>query len=457
MPKHDFLTPKAIGNRIKSKGLQKLRWFCQMCSKQCRDENGFKCHCLSESHARQMSIFSSNPGSFMNEYSRDFERGFMQIVRVRGKRIKANTVYQAYISEPQHVHMNSTIWSTLSSFVQYLGKTGQCIVDKGEKHWYLKYIDRDPRTVARQAATVRKEKLALDDEERNLKMIEHQILLANRASDRPDEEDKEIVSDFNMAERSVDAKIGFSFREPTDESNQTPVLDVNDGLDASDSAGSKRKLPTSSSSRDSAVSLSLNSKRSKTDIESRRPKSKKKYSSAESVLDSLMSEDRERAERKRFHEERQNSRKRDRFSSSNESGPKKSKKADHIRKNWIQDGLIVKIVNEKFMAGRFHNKKGTIIKVHDSFVAEITLLKTRETIKIDQNYCETVIPSYGKPIQIVNGEYCGLRGTLESIDQESFSASVKLSNRKQSDDKNRIISDLEYVHICKFDPEFSPR
>ena len=36
-----FLTPKAIGNRIKAKGLQKLRWYCQMCQKQCRDENGY--------------------------------------------------------------------------------------------------------------------------------------------------------------------------------------------------------------------------------------------------------------------------------------------------------------------------------------------------------------------------------------------------------------------------------
>jgi hypothetical protein len=26
----DFLTPKAIGNRIKAKGLQKLRWYCQV-------------------------------------------------------------------------------------------------------------------------------------------------------------------------------------------------------------------------------------------------------------------------------------------------------------------------------------------------------------------------------------------------------------------------------------------
>jgi len=37
-------TPKWIGNKMKSKGLQKLRWYCQMCQKQCRDENGFKCH-----------------------------------------------------------------------------------------------------------------------------------------------------------------------------------------------------------------------------------------------------------------------------------------------------------------------------------------------------------------------------------------------------------------------------
>jgi DNA/RNA-binding protein KIN17 len=36
--KPGFMTPKAIANRIKAKGLQKLRWYCQMCEKQCRDE-----------------------------------------------------------------------------------------------------------------------------------------------------------------------------------------------------------------------------------------------------------------------------------------------------------------------------------------------------------------------------------------------------------------------------------
>lgn len=37
-------TPKWLDNKMKAKGLQKLKWYCQMCQKQCRDENGFKCH-----------------------------------------------------------------------------------------------------------------------------------------------------------------------------------------------------------------------------------------------------------------------------------------------------------------------------------------------------------------------------------------------------------------------------
>ena len=37
-------TPKWLANKMNSKGLQKLHWYCQMCQKQCWDQNGFKCH-----------------------------------------------------------------------------------------------------------------------------------------------------------------------------------------------------------------------------------------------------------------------------------------------------------------------------------------------------------------------------------------------------------------------------
>jgi len=92
--KAGFLTPKAIGNRIKAKGLQKLRWYCQMCQKQCRDENGFKCHLMSESHQRQLLLVADNPEKFVDSFSMEFCDDFMDLLRRQygTKRVHANMV-----------------------------------------------------------------------------------------------------------------------------------------------------------------------------------------------------------------------------------------------------------------------------------------------------------------------------------------------------------------------------
>ncbi len=144
-------TPKWLANKMRSKGLQKLRWFCQMCNKQCRDQNGFKCHIQSESHQRQLLIFADNPHRFLNDFSKEFEVNFMHLLKcMHGtKRVEANKVYQEYIADKEHVHMNATRWETLTGFVMYLGKTGKCKVDQTEKGWYITWIDRDPETIAR--------------------------------------------------------------------------------------------------------------------------------------------------------------------------------------------------------------------------------------------------------------------------------------------------------------------
>ena len=115
-----------ISNRIKSKGLQKLRWFCQMCQKQCRDENGFKCHLNSESHKRQMEIFGQNADRVIEGYSEEFEADFMELMRRSHPRarVAAKNVYNEFIADKYHIHMNSTKWFTLTEFVKYLGKTG---------------------------------------------------------------------------------------------------------------------------------------------------------------------------------------------------------------------------------------------------------------------------------------------------------------------------------------------
>lgn len=128
-------TPKYIANKIKAKGLQKLRWYCQMCQKQCRDENGFKCHTMSESHHRQLLLFADNASRYMDQFSREFSEGYLNLLKRQfgTRRVPANRVYQEYISDRGHVHMNATMWLTLTAFVKWLGRTGKCVVDETEK------------------------------------------------------------------------------------------------------------------------------------------------------------------------------------------------------------------------------------------------------------------------------------------------------------------------------------
>ena len=46
--------------------------------------------------------------------------------------------------------MNSTKWLTLTEFVKYLGRTGQCKVDETEKGWFIAVVQKDELEVRRQ-------------------------------------------------------------------------------------------------------------------------------------------------------------------------------------------------------------------------------------------------------------------------------------------------------------------
>ncbi|KAI9021555.1 domain of Kin17 curved DNA-binding protein-domain-containing protein [Phycomyces nitens] len=177
MGKDGFLSAKAIGNRIKSKGLLKLKFYCQVCEKACRDENGFKCHTTSESHQRQMLIVAENPGKFVDSYSDQFKRDFLSILSRRHgtKRVFANQVYQEYISDREHLHMNATNWTSLSEFVKHLGRESICHVDETEKGWYMTWIDNSPKALERQAAVQKLERAQKDDDEREQQQLQRQI------------------------------------------------------------------------------------------------------------------------------------------------------------------------------------------------------------------------------------------------------------------------------------------
>jgi len=66
--------------------------------------------------------------------------------------MNANNVYQEVMQDRDHIHMNSTKWTALSDFVQYLGKKGPVVAEDTERGWYVTYIDRDPNMLARREA-----------------------------------------------------------------------------------------------------------------------------------------------------------------------------------------------------------------------------------------------------------------------------------------------------------------
>lgn len=153
---------------MKSKGLQRLRWFCQVCQKQCRDENGFKCHTQSESHLRQMLVVGENAGKHISDFSSQFQSEFVTLLSRRSvtliisacfryscinrfgtKRVQANRVYQEYIQDKQHLHMNATRWVTLTEFCKHLGRCGIAKVDETEKGWFLAWNDNSPKALAK--------------------------------------------------------------------------------------------------------------------------------------------------------------------------------------------------------------------------------------------------------------------------------------------------------------------
>uniref|UniRef100_A0A8H7NGD1 C2H2-type domain-containing protein n=1 Tax=Bionectria ochroleuca TaxID=29856 RepID=A0A8H7NGD1_BIOOC len=149
MPKAEVGSVKHLSNKLKSKGLQRLRWYCQVCEKQCRDANGFKLHSQSESHVRQMLIVGEDPKKHIENFSNEFLKDFLSLLKTGHgeKQVHINHFYNTYIANKEHIHMNATKWHSLTDFAQYLGKQGICRVEENEKGIHISWIDDSPEAI----------------------------------------------------------------------------------------------------------------------------------------------------------------------------------------------------------------------------------------------------------------------------------------------------------------------
>jgi DNA/RNA-binding protein KIN17 len=142
-----------------------------------------------------MLVVGEHANSYIEQYSRDFQNDFLALLSRRWgtKRVRANQVYQEFIQDKHHSHMNATRWVTLTGFVQYLGRTGICHVDETEKGWYIAWIDNSPKALAKQDAAMKRERQDMGDEERQRRFLNEQIERARalEAEKQRDSEDPE--------------------------------------------------------------------------------------------------------------------------------------------------------------------------------------------------------------------------------------------------------------------------
>jgi DNA/RNA-binding protein KIN17 len=181
MPKAEVGSTKWVGNKMKAKGLQRLRWYCQICEKQCRDDNGFKQHTMSEGHVRAMLLVGEDPKKFINDYSRQFQRDFLQLLKVAHgeKKVHMNNFYQQYISDKEHIHMNSTKWPSLTEFAKHLGREGLCRVEEGERGVEIAFIDDSAAAIQRKEEI--KKQMQSGDGDVEARLLQQQIRKAKEA------------------------------------------------------------------------------------------------------------------------------------------------------------------------------------------------------------------------------------------------------------------------------------
>ncbi|KZT09179.1 uncharacterized protein LAESUDRAFT_810822 [Laetiporus sulphureus 93-53] len=228
MPRAEVGTPKYLANKMKAKGLQRLRWYCQVCQKQCRDENGFKCHAQSESHLRQMLVVGESAGRHIADFSSEFQHDFVQLLsrRFGTKRVKANTVYQEFIQDRNHLHMNATRWVTLTEFVKHLGRTGVARVDETEKGWFIAWIDNSPKALAKQEASLKKERATMSDEQRERMLIAEQIERAAATTDPSEQSPPPVEEGLKRDEGTEKIVLSFAPKAPAAAAASTPTASI---------------------------------------------------------------------------------------------------------------------------------------------------------------------------------------------------------------------------------------
>lgn len=226
-------------------------------------------HTQSEGHVRQMLVVGEDPKKYINQYSDEFLKDFLQLLKTGHgeKQVQINHFYQEYIANKEHIHMNATKWPSLTEFAKYLGREGMCRVEENEKGFHISWIDNSPDALRRQEALRRKEAQDQGDEEIEQRMIREQIKRAEQAAGKRDGEAEE-EQEGRELKRQDGEKIKLSFgtkpkpeeaQKVTEEKSEAST-DADKGEQADSDAPKEQSKPAASKGGFGGISLKLGDK-----------------------------------------------------------------------------------------------------------------------------------------------------------------------------------------------------
>lgn len=150
------------------------------------------------------------------------------------------------------MHMNATRWVTLTEFVKHLSRSGIARVDETEKGWFIAWIDNSPNALAKQEASMMKERATMSDEQRERTLIAEQIARAEaekkEKGDNSEDEDKPAVEDGLKRDEGEKLVLSFSMKPAasTSGSNSPPDTSTPESSTAAVSPTSTSTAVTSS-------------------------------------------------------------------------------------------------------------------------------------------------------------------------------------------------------------------
>ncbi|KAJ8642346.1 hypothetical protein MRB53_019040 [Persea americana] len=339
-----------------------------------------------------MQVFGQNPNRIIDGYSEEFETAFLEHMKRshRFSRVAATVVYNEYIADRHHVHMNSTQWATLTEFVKYLGRTGKCKVEETPKGWFITYIDRDSETVFKERLKNKRLKSDEVEEEKQERAIMKQIERAEQLMPASQNRSEAISETLPPPNPEATGKVAFSL-------GSSSKLVVTDTADKPKPIFEEFEGEKNNSKTKSGVNPT-------------------KYGGRSALYD-LMKEQ------------------------------EKAKERSNRKDYWLCEGIIVKVMSKALADKGYYKQKGVVKKVIDKYVGEIEMLDSKHVLRVDQEELEMVIPQIGGLVRIVNGAYRGSNARLLSVDTDNYCAKVQIEKGIYD---GRVLQAVDYEDICKF-------